>query len=111
MKILIDANISWRLIRHLNSVFPEVQHVNFTELPQPAKDITIWQYALQNNYTILTSDEDFQDFISYKGFPPKVILLRIGNIKTDDLAKIILNHHQDIIDFITALDIGILEIY
>lgn len=111
MKILIDANVSWRIIRHLDSAFPEIQHVNFSGLSQPAKDITIWQYALQNNYTILTSDEDFQDFINYKGFPPKVILLRIGNISTENLAKIILNHQQDIIDFITAEDMGILEIY
>lgn len=111
MKILIDANISWRIMQLLNTVFPEIQHVNFTGLEPPAKDITIWQYAFQNEYTILTSDEDFQDFISYKGFPPKVILLRVGNIKTVALSKIILDHSQDIIDFILDDAAGILEIY
>ena len=111
MKILIDANISWRIIRLLDGIFSEIQHVNFTDLEPPAKDISIWEYALQNEYTILTSDEDFLDFISFKGFPPKLILLRVGNIKTLELSKIIMNHQQDIIDFILDESTGILEIY
>lgn len=111
MKILIDANISWRILRLLEGELPGIQHVNFSGLEPPAKDITIWEYALQNEYTILTSDEDFKDFMNFKGFPPKVILLRVGNIKTVELSRIILKHHQDIIDFILDESSGILEIY
>jgi predicted nuclease of predicted toxin-antitoxin system len=38
MKLLLDANISWRLINLISDYFPESIHVNNTGLPKPAKD-------------------------------------------------------------------------
>ncbi|MFG4003711.1 DUF5615 family PIN-like protein [Flavobacterium aquidurense] len=33
---------------------------------QPAKDIEIWQFAKQNNFTILTHDDDFEKLLLLK---------------------------------------------
>ena len=48
-------------------------------LAVPANDIEIWDYALLNNLIIITNDDDFLNLATQKGFPPKVVLLRIGN--------------------------------
>ena len=54
MKLLLDANLSWRLTVLLSEQFGECQHVNLTDLPKPAKDTEIWNYALEtNDYGVL----------------------------------------------------------
>ena len=44
MKLILDANISWRLIKKLIN-YPDSIHINQTKLPQPASDIDIWNFA------------------------------------------------------------------
>ena len=79
MKLLLDANISWRLTVKLKSHFEDCFHVDHIGLNVPASDISIWNYALANELIIVTNDDDFLNFINIKGFPPKLILLRMGN--------------------------------
>ena len=51
MKVLLDANISWKLVNILKPVFGECAHVDLIGLVVPAEDIDIWNYALHNGYT------------------------------------------------------------
>jgi hypothetical protein len=69
MKLLLDANISWKLIKILTPVFSECTHVGLIDLTVPAKDIDIWNYASENEYIIITKDNDFLDLLVLKGFP------------------------------------------
>ena len=111
MKILIDANLSWRLVKLLIPTFPSIIHVERTGLPIPADDAMIWEWAKANDYIIVTNDEDFLNLSIQKGHPPKVILLRMGNQSTKNIARILLKHKADI-EFVTAdPNHGILEIY
>ncbi len=87
MKLLLDANLSWRLVKLLKEHFKEVLHVKDTSLPYPSSDISIWNYALANNFCIVTNDEDFLHLLLQKGFPPEIILLKTGN-KTTSTYKI-----------------------
>jgi predicted nuclease of predicted toxin-antitoxin system len=109
MKLLLDANISWRLSSALSEHFGECVHVNKTELPKPAKDTEIWNYAAANGYTIITQDSDFLHFFETKGSPPKVILLRVGNIDRKTTEKILLQAKSSILDLENG-DYGLLEI-
>jgi len=109
MKLLLDANISWRLMPVLSEHFGECTHVNKTELPKPAKDIEIWNYAAENGYTIITQDSDFLYLFETKGFPPKVILLRVGNIDRKTAENILLQSKSAILDLENG-DFGLLEI-
>jgi len=53
MKLLLDANVSWRLISIVEEHFGECVHVDdIPELEFPAEDTKIWQYAKDNGYTI-----------------------------------------------------------
>ncbi|MEO6330270.1 MAG: DUF5615 family PIN-like protein [Ginsengibacter sp.] len=45
MKLLLDANISWRLANKLKIYFDDCTHVDHVELAVPARDIEIWEYA------------------------------------------------------------------
>ena len=110
MKLLLDANLSWRLISSLKTAFGECVHVNNTSLSHPPKDSDIWQYAKDNNYTIITQDSDFLNFLEVKSYPPKIILVKAGNINTEQMKKILLQAKQSIIELHNSDEYGLLEI-
>ena len=110
MKILLDANISWKLVNILAPVFGGCAHVDLIGLTVPAKDDDIWNYALENSYIIITKDNDFLDLLELKGFPPKVVLIKTGNNSSKILAKIIVDAKQQIEDMENN-KYGLLEVY
>ena len=109
MKLLLDANVSWRLTARLSEQFGECIHVNQTELSKPAKDTEIWNYAIENGYTIVTQDSDFLNLFETRGFPPKVILLRTGNIDRKKTEEILIQAKSAIED-LEKNDYGLIEI-
>ncbi|HRD80765.1 MAG TPA: DUF5615 family PIN-like protein [Saprospiraceae bacterium] len=111
MKILLDANISWRLVRRLSAEFSVVEHVTRTGLPIPADDLQIWNWALANGFTIISNDEDFANLLLLRGYPPKVVLLRKGNLTTDQVAAILIARKSDIEALENSAHYGLLEIY
>ena len=110
MKLLLDANLSWRLTDLLSEQYGECIHVNQTELPKPAKDMDIWGYAASNGYIIVTQDSDFLNIFETSGFPPKIILLRTGNMDRKQILKVIVQAKSSIKD-LESNDFGLLEIY
>ena len=81
------------------------------DIQQPAKDLDIWNYCKENNFTIITHDDDFEKIVLIKGFPPKVIILKTLNKSTLELSNIIINKKQNIEDFILNNEQSILEIF
>ncbi|NBC08215.1 MAG: hypothetical protein GVY26_13560 [Bacteroidetes bacterium] len=110
MKLLLDANLSWRLISLLSPKFGHVEHVDRCGLPVPASDIAIWNWAEDNNAMIVTNDEDYYHFSVQKGFPPKVILLRTGNQSTENIKSLLIRHHEQITALHESTQYGLLEI-
>ena len=110
MKLLLDANLSWRMIPVLKQHFDDCFHVDSIGLTVPAKDSEIWDYSLKNNLIIVTNDEDFIDFINVKGFPPKVVLLKTGNQSRLYITNLLIQRKNEILSLSTSSDIGLLEI-
>ncbi|MFT4093615.1 MAG: DUF5615 family PIN-like protein [Niabella sp.] len=110
MKLLFDANISWKLCTKLSDFFDECYHVDFVGLKIPAKDNEIWAYALENRMIIVTNDDDFLNLSYIKGFPPKVILLKTGNQSSEQVYNLLKRRISDIRSFADAADYGILEL-
>ncbi|MDR2484703.1 MAG: DUF5615 family PIN-like protein [Treponema sp.] len=110
MKLLLDANISWKLVNILRQAFGECVHVDLIGLTMPAEDKDIWNYALNNGYIIITKDNDFLDLLELKGFPPKVVLLKTGNNSSGALADLLINAKSKI-DDMENNNYGLLEIY
>jgi predicted nuclease of predicted toxin-antitoxin system len=111
MKLLFDANISFRIVKKLQFAFPDCLHVSKTGLAYPAKDPEIWKFAKQNNFVIVTYDEDFYDFLSLYGAPPKIIWLRFGNAPTEIVVQKLLFNRGNIERLITDTETELLEIY
>ncbi|NVO86029.1 DUF5615 family PIN-like protein [Hymenobacter terrestris] len=111
MKWLLDANLSYRLVRQLASTPAEIVHVSRSGLAAPASDEEIWEWARVNGALIITNDEDFYRLAAIYQFPPKVVLLRTVNQSTAFIAELLTRHLDEIIALNTAGEIGILELY
>ena len=110
MKLLLDANISWRLCAFLTENFGECAHINKIDMPYPAKDSEIWQYAKDHEYIIVTQDTDFLHFLEIKGYPPKLILLKTGNTSRKQMEMILLQAKPSIFELYNTEEYGLLEI-
>jgi len=110
MKLLFDQNLSFRLFRQLQDLFPDSAHVGREGLAE-ASDQVIWEYAKTNNFTLVSMDSDFAEFAALRGPPPKVIWLRCGNQPTAIVEEILRSHAGLITDFETIGSTACLEIY
>jgi predicted nuclease of predicted toxin-antitoxin system len=109
MKLLVDQNISFRVIKLLEKDFPESLHVTSAGLKN-SMDIDIWNYAKKYGYIILTHDNDFDDILVKFGFPPKIIRLNAGNISTQKLVNLLQNSIKEIEEFKLSDDTGLMII-
>jgi predicted nuclease of predicted toxin-antitoxin system len=109
MKLLLDANLSWRSVPVLAQCFGECAHVNTVGLPLPPSDSQIWEYATKNNFSIVTQDTDFLNFLETGGYPPKLILLRTGNISRQEAETILIKAKPLIVE-LHQKELGLLEI-
>jgi len=109
MKILLDANISHKLVNKLKPVFGECAHEDLIGLNMPAQDIDIWKFAKENGYIIISKDGDFLNLLQIKGFPPKIVLLETGNNSSKALFELLINKKQAI-EELENNEYGLLEI-
>ena len=47
-----------------------------------ARDSAIWEAAKSGGFVLVTKDEDFQGLSVFRGQPPKVVHVRLGNAST-----------------------------
>ena len=110
MKLLFDHNLSPKLINRLIDLYPNSQHVFLLGMDQD-DDRKIWQYAIQNEFTIVTRDSDYNDLSLIYGFPPKVIWIRRGNCSTQEIEVILRSAHLAIQQFEETISAGVLKLY
>lgn len=109
MKLFFDQNISHRILNLLSEEFLDSTSVKKENLID-SSDKAIWDFAKNSNYTIVTQDSDFNDLNSLYGFPPKIIWIRTGNLKTDELANLLQIHFSEILEFLNNPSYGCFEI-
>lgn len=100
MKLLFDHNLSPRLVNRLADLYPDSNHLFNLNL-DTAEDSFVWEYARDNDFVIVTKDSDFSELSLLRGFPPKVIWIRIGNCTTKDIESLILSNTKEIDNFHT----------
>lgn len=98
MKLLFDQNLSPRLVKTLEDLYPGSVHVRDVELNN-ALDETVWDYAAQHGLTIISKDSDFHQRSFLFGHPPKVVWIRRGNCSTNQIESILRAHHADLTGF------------
>ena len=107
MKLLFDENISYRIVKKVQKFFPESTHVNLHSL-SAVNDESVWVFAKNHKFTIVTNDSDFNDFSLIWGFPPKIIWLRTGNTYTQHIVDILIEKKKIIDKFINDEENGVL---
>lgn len=110
MKLLFDHNLSPRLVNLLADLYPDSQHVFLLGMDQ-TDDRQIWDYAKQNEFTIVTRDSDYNDLSLLQGFPPKVLWIRRGNGSTQAIEQILRSASDQIQQLDQDPSIGILTLF
>ena len=103
MRILFDQNIYFRIVRNLKDVWPEAKQVRELGLENKT-DREIWNFAKENEYSIVTFDSDFFDLSNLFGIPPKIIWLRFGNRNTKSLTSLLLSKTNLMKDFLADIN-------
>ena len=75
-KFLIDVNLPYYFSLWSTSEYQHVRDIN-----DEWSDSEIWQYAKKNSLTIVTKDADFSDRMILTEPPPRVIHIKMGNLK------------------------------
>ncbi len=88
VRLLFDENLAARLVADVAAEYPESAHV-VAALGLRARDETIWEYAKAHGFVLVTKDEDFQRLSVWRGFPPKVVWIRAGNVSTREIAELL----------------------
>lgn len=98
MKLLLDQNLSYRLVPVLQHLYPDIVHVRSVGLAD-ADDDAVWVFARANGFTIVTKDSDFDQRAFLLGPPPKVVWVQLGNCTTRDVQTLLENRDRDLTAF------------
>jgi predicted nuclease of predicted toxin-antitoxin system len=75
-RFLIDANLPYRF-----SLWAGDDFVHARDLGERWSDSELWAYARAHDLIIVSKDADFSDRALISNPPPKVIHIRLGNMK------------------------------
>lgn len=92
-KYLIDVNLPYYF-----SLWKGDEFIHQTDLGDTWSDEKIWTYARKHNLTVITKDSDFSHRILMSQPPPKVIHLKIGNMKLNQLHEFLTEHWDEILN-------------
>lgn len=109
MKLLLDENLSRRLVPFLQEAYPDTTQVVLAGL-ETATDKALWDFARAHGYVLVTKDADFEELSILDGAPPYVIWLRGNNPDKGATLKLLLEN-REIIESAIASAIACVEIY
>jgi predicted nuclease of predicted toxin-antitoxin system len=109
VSLLLDNNLSPRLVERLGELFAGCTHVARIQLDR-ATDHEVWEIARLNGHVIVSKDSDFSDLSVLRGSPPKVIWLRLGNCTTEEAEAALRAAKEDIAAFLMDPASAVLEL-
>ena len=82
MKLLLDENLSRRLVPALQARFAGSSQVALLGLER-ATDAQLCDHAALHGFVICAKDDDFQRLVAARGYRPRLIYLALGNVGND----------------------------
>ncbi|MFK0570395.1 DUF5615 family PIN-like protein [Endozoicomonas sp.] len=107
--LLLDENLSPRLVARISTIFPNSLHVLHAKLDN-APDIEIWYFARKQGLAIVSKDRDFLNFSQQYGTPPKLIYLQTGNCRLVQIEQLLKDNVTVIQAFLREPERGVLQI-
>ena len=96
MKLLLDENLSKRLVPFLQHDFPGSTQVVVLGM-ESVSDKDVGQRAKDDGYVVVSRDADFQELSIVWGSPPQVVRLRTPNQNRAAVLKLLLDNKDFII--------------
>lgn len=109
MKLLLDENLSRRIIPFIQEHYPGSTQVALIGMEQ-ANDKELRQYAIDNDFVMTTKDADFYEMNTLYGQPPKIIWLKIGNLSKAETIRVLLENKTAIEQALLIEDKACIEI-
>jgi predicted nuclease of predicted toxin-antitoxin system len=109
VKLLLDENLSRRLLPALSDTYLDSTHVALVGLER-ATDMAVWDYAAANDYTIVTKDDDFSALCALRGHPPRVVKLTLGNADNAHVLSTLLNNAAQIEERFADAAVALVEL-
>jgi predicted nuclease of predicted toxin-antitoxin system len=75
VKLLLDHNLSPKLVHLLADVYPECTHVHAIGMER-ASDTEVWRYAAEHGFAIVSRDSDFPQRSLCSGLRERYIPVR-----------------------------------
>ena len=110
MKLLLDEHLSPKLAKRLQDLYPDSTQVELMGM-KGTDDREIYRFALAHQYILVSKDADFYDLALAQDGPPKVVLLRVGNVTTRDVERILRNAAPVLGEFACSPDTWVCEIH
>ncbi len=82
MKLLLDENLSRRLVPALQARFPGSSQVALLGLER-ATDAELCEHAARHGFVICSKDDDFQRLVAARGYRPRLVHVALGNVGND----------------------------
>ena len=109
MRLLLDQNLSFKLVRSLADVYPDSAHVRDLGFLE-ADDADIWRYAAEHGLVIVSKDSDFHQMSLLYGHPPKTVWLRVGNAPSSAVAGLLREHQTTMRSFYSDPEAALLAL-
>jgi predicted nuclease of predicted toxin-antitoxin system len=90
LKILLDENLSRRLVPALNARWPGSSQVALLGLER-ASDADLCAYAAAQGFVICSKDDDFHRLVAARGYRPQLIHVALGNASNDQILSALLS--------------------
>lgn len=110
MKLLLDQNLSYRLVEPLQDAYPDTTQVRLVGL-EHADDRAVWKYAREHDFVIVTKDSDFHELSLLFGPPPKIIWLKVGNVGTSAILELLTGRADALYEALGRDDVYYVELY
>jgi predicted nuclease of predicted toxin-antitoxin system len=90
VKLLLDENLSRRLVPLLQARFPGSSQVALLGLER-SSDAQLCDFAAQHGFVICSKDDDFHRLVAASNYTPRLIHLALGNAGNDAVLAALLS--------------------
>lgn len=85
MKFLVDAHLPKSLCRYFEALGHEAFHTSRLPAGNATADAIIAQMATDRGCIVVSKDTDFYHSFLLKRMPPKLVMVKVGNMKLAEL--------------------------
>ncbi|MBT3070377.1 DUF5615 family PIN-like protein [Rhodomicrobium sp. Az07] len=94
--LLIDENISFRIVDIIAEIFPGTVHVK-NVVGAGAPDRTVAAYARKHGLIVVTKDKDWLENVpGNHSLECNVVYVKLPNCRTDDISTLLINNEYKI---------------